>query len=114
MTQELRYPWCVKCRDSFPMRSDIYDSLEETGETFYCPKGHALVLHRLDVVLRLRSIERSLVYVAEKRDELIHKLHATRGVQTRFKNRLLRKCCPYCNKAVNNLFQHVIERHDKK
>ena len=95
------------------MRSDVYDGLEETGETFYCPKGHSLDIRRLSVVQRLRSSERSVVYHREMRQQLVRRLDATRGVQTRFRNRLLKKCCPYCNKAVANLFQHVIERHDK-
>ena len=113
MTQELKYPWCAQCRDSFPMRSDVYDGLEETGEAFYCPKGHALDIRRLSVVQRLRSSERSVVYHREMRQQLVRRLDATRGVQTRFRNRLLKQCCPYCNKAVGNLFQHVTERHSK-
>ncbi len=113
VTQEFRYPWCRQCRDSFPMRSRAYDGLEETGEAFYCPKGHALEVQRLSVVERLRSSERSVVHHRDMRDKLTRRLDATRGVQTRFKNRLLKKCCPYCNKPVDNLFKHVSERHDK-
>lgn len=114
MIQELRYLWCCRCRDNLPMRSDVYNNLEETGEVFYCPKGHVLDISRLNVVQRLRSSERSLVDALGEKDTLWRQLSASRGVQTRFKNRLLRKCCPYCNKAVSNLFQHVVEKHDKK
>lgn len=116
--QEMRYPWCLNCRDNFPMREGRFDAFERSGKTFYCPCGHGLVVTQDSIVSQLRSSEGFL-----RRSELevsrLHKqLECTKGVITRQRNRLIHGKCPYCGKNVieiaeRSMLQHIRGNHGK-
>lgn len=111
---DFAYPWCSECQENFPMHQSSYDDLEECGNTFYCPSGHALEISRSSIVSRLRSADR----LASSRWETIERMEksavACRGLKTRQRNRLLRGDCPYCGKTFNDIIDHIQKQHHSK
>ena len=99
---DFRFPYCPKCGDSFLMREDIYEELEECGNTFYCPRGHALEICRSSIVSRFRTEKRQSVL----RLNIIHRL------QKRIES--LRGACPYCNCVPHNMVKHIQAQHKSK
>ena len=111
---EFKFPWCSKCRDSFPMRIEKYEELEMCGNTFYCPQGHALIIGRKSIVDRMRSSERSERRRSNTIRGLYKSMESLRGVRTRDRNRLLRGVCPYCNKIPIEMVKHIQTHHKPK
>lgn len=114
MSQEFEYPYCSTCRENFPMRGEDYDTLEMSGDTFYCPKGHLLHVSRESVVTNLRYSRR----LNDGRRDIINRFDKRescyKGVQTRQKNRLVKGLCPYCGKCPMNLAKHIEDRHGRE
>ena len=119
---DFRYPYCRTCLGNFPMREEMYNDLEECGNTFYCPQGHPLVIHRSTIVSELRSLKRRVSYRDDTISRLVKHSDALRGVQTRQRNRLLKGACPYCNKYDRvtyktpsyDLIAHIQQHHSPK
>ena len=111
---EFVHPWCYKCGDNFPMREGQYEELEECGNTFYCPKGHALEVSRKDIVLTMRREKRRGDCHRDTCDRLQKRIEGLRGVKTKYLNRLLRGECPYCGKTVGQMVLHIQNSHALK
>lgn len=111
---DFAYPYCSECSDNFPVRQSTYDKLEECGNTFYCPQGHALVISRTTIVSRFRSEARLSACRLRTIDKFYKREAAIRGVMTRQRNRLLRGACPYCNKTPQDMTKHMIAQHGHK
>lgn len=109
----IRYPWCSRCSSNFPMRDSLFDALERSGGTFYCPRGHSLSVSQTSIVSQLRSAEQSLSYVRDRLDRVDKQLSCSQGVIRRQRNRLIRGVCPYCGKSSSNMTKHIRERHGK-
>lgn len=105
------YPWCSKCDKNFPMQWNVYENLEECGNTFYCPHGHALMISRANIVLRLRTAEKNISYKTGVVSKLSKRIESFLGVQTRQRNRLLRGACPYCKQMPKDMVRHIQEHH---
>lgn len=113
---DIRYPYCIKCQESFPMREHSFDALERSGNTFYCPQGHLLAVRQNDIVSQLRSSQRFLQRSEDQVHRLQKRIECVKGVITRQRNRLLRRCCPYCAKSVTDIKEstmliHIRTRH---
>ena len=111
---DLAYPWCPKCGNNFPMRQNEYDDLEECGNTFYCSKGHRLIISRESVVKKCRRQERRADRHVETISRLQKRIESFQGVITRQHNRLLRGLCPYCRKTPNDIARHIQLHHTPK
>lgn len=111
---DIIYVWCHECKNNFPIREEINDDLEEYGSTFYCPKGHALAFSRKVIVSDLRRVKRALTYKNSLIDKLEKRGESFKGVITRYRNRLLRGACPYCNKTPSDMIKHINEKHGPK
>lgn len=111
---DYKYPWCNKCDDNFPMRKDVYNGLEECGNTFYCPQGHSLMISRKSIVLQFRSTKKRCEYKTKSISRLTKSNDALLGVQTRQRNRLLRGGCPYCKTMPHDMVKHIKEQHGPK
>lgn len=114
MMNELHYVWCNKCGDNFPMRQNKYDDLEECGNTFYCPQGHALMITRDDIVTRFRRARQQSERKSDSISRLENSVRSLRGVQTRQRKRLLRGACPYCGMILKDIIKHIRDRHHPK
>lgn len=108
------YPWCPECDKNFPVRKDIYEGLENCGNTFYCLHGHPLKVSRTSIVSELRTTNRRLALNIVTVSRLSKRIESLRGVQTRQRNRLLRGACPYCGKIPVNMVGHIQKHHNPK
>jgi len=113
MYNETVHVWCERCGDNFPMRQSTHDRLEESGDTFYCPKGHSMILDRKIIVVDMRNNARRAKRYSDTIDKLRKTISSMKGVQVRHRNRLLRGDCPYCGKSPSNLAAHIAVRHHK-
>ncbi len=116
MTCDFKYHWCSRCCENFPIRGDMDDRLEMSGDVFYCPRGHAIQITRETVVGNLRSIRRTADYRSKEITGLLKRAESYRGVQTRQRNRILRGACPYCgeNAFPYDLIGHIKAKHGPK
>jgi hypothetical protein len=110
---DFSFPYCVTCRNSFPMREEAYHELERNGLTFYCPCGHALCITQNSVASRLQNAQRTIVRNNSTVTRLVRSTESLRGVQTRHRNRLLRGHCPYCGTSrFKDLITHIKRHHN--
>ena len=112
----IRNPYCPNCHHHFVMSEDTFDGYERSGKKFYCPQGHVLTVRQNDVVSSLRASNRFLLRSEERVEMLLQRIKSIKGVITRQRNRLIRGCCPYCNKDImaiskSPMLQHIHERH---
>ena len=84
------------------------------GNTFYCPKGHALEICRSSIVSQISTEQRRSIQRLETIHRLQKRIESLRGVQTRIRNRLLRGACPYCNVIPHDMVGHIKARHKSK
>lgn len=108
---------CIKCGTPFGIESNLNRNLQRTGDTFYCPNGHAQI-YAEPVEKKLRALEKQVKALqADKafyKDEAEYKarqLSATKGVLTRTKNRIAKGICPCCNRQFVNMQRHMENKH---
>ncbi len=107
------FPYCRTCCENFPMRENYYYDLERSGNTFYCPCGHPLVITQKSVANRLQSAQRSVARQEKTVARLVRSTESLRGVQTRHRNRLIRGHCPYCGTSrFQDLCKHIKRHHN--
>ena len=106
------FPYCLDCRNNFPMRESDYQELERNGQTFYCPRGHGLCITQKSIASRFQSAERTIVHNNNTIARLVKSIECLRGVQTRHRNRLLRGHCPYCGDSPMDLIKHIKRHHN--
>ena len=117
---------CCNCGVPFGLSGELYDSLQESGNTFYCPNGHSQIYtKRKNLEQQLADTEAKLASEREahewyakayqdKRDKLKetkNSLRATKAAHTRTKNRIKNGVCPCCNRQFVNLHQHMKNQH---
>jgi hypothetical protein len=114
MDSDIIYVRCQWCPDNFPMHKQIYEDFEDSGRTFHCPNGHCLHITRTSITSRMRNAE----FLSSRKQERINRLYkriaSIRGVQSRYKNRLLRGMCPYCAEMHADICKHIQEKHAPK
>lgn len=110
------YPWCSVCKDNFPMQAEMYNDLEDSGDTFYCPKGHPLMVHRTTITSEMRYAKRASERKSDIIDKLEKRTQSLRGVLTRYRNRLQKGVCPYCGESafIVDLIGHINDHHKSK
>jgi len=107
------FPWCPSCSNNFPMREEDYNNLERNGVTFYCPSGHPLCITQESVASKLHHAERRNEYYMKTADKLRKRASSLRGVQTKYRNRLLCGHCPYCGTSrFQDLVKHIRRHHN--
>lgn len=93
------------------MKRILEDDLVECGNTFYCPQGHPIHFSRSWIVAEYRCLEREVVYQQDIIRDLRKSIQALRGIQTRYRNKLLKGYCPYCKHTPTNMSAHMKNAH---
>lgn len=115
---------CHRCGSAMAIPRELYDAAKRSDKvSFFCAYGHEAVFAKGDTEadkLR-RERDRLVQRVAERDDEITRQrelrehterqLSATRGVVTRFKNRVGHGVCPCCNRTFGNLARHMVSEH---
>lgn len=125
-TTNLYLETCCKCGVPFGIPQELYESLQESGNSFYCPNGHSQYYTRKksleeklkDTEARLAIEKEAGEWYAEvyrqAKNELKNtrnSLRATKAAHTRTKNRIKNGVCPCCNRQFINLHQHMKNQH---
>lgn len=116
---------CCKCK----CQMWIPDALNEAALAarnkiaFFCAYGHEqyyiegeseetkLRRERDRLTQRLAEKDDAIKYQREAREAAERRLHATRGVVTRIKNRVGHGVCPCCNRTFGDLSRHMMTKH---
>lgn len=115
---------CWKCKCEIWLPDDLYTSARHSEEiSFFCAYGHSARFPQAETEeqkLR-RERDRLTQRLAEKDDEIARQcslretterqLSATKGVVTRFKNRVGAGVCPCCTRTFGNLGRHMMTEH---
>ncbi len=116
---------CCNCGVRFAMTDAFYRKrLENLGPNnpFYCPNGHKQWYVGKTEADKLRDENAKLKDTILKRDNRIdalheqrqqveHRLRATKGVVTKIKKRISHGVCPCCNRTFDNLARHMSSQH---
>jgi hypothetical protein len=121
---------CCQCDEIFGMCGATYQTLERSGATWHCPFGHrqhftlgpseadklraALQKQEQETRKAREEAERERRWRLEgqeQRQHLERRLAATRGVNTRMRNRVANGVCPCCNRTFVNLARHMSTKH---
>lgn len=109
---------CWVCGCTFAMSSELKNSMKGREETLFCPKGCRLGLgepHWKKDMQRLRESEgyykQRAIEHRERAEQVERKLTATKGVVTRFKNRIAKGACPCCEQSFADLHDHMKTQH---
>lgn len=105
---------CYKCGMPFGLESDYQDRMRKTGDTFYCPRGHAQVYTEAEVTVlkrKLASAESDKQWWRNEAEAKGRRLIAMRGVVTKLKNRAAEGQCPCCKKHFKVLAKHMTKMH---
>lgn len=126
MTTILKVLSTACCGNVFAMNEGHYRARQDDKRDFFCPAcGSRQVFRRSDAELEAdrqyqerRKVEDQLTRERAAHDQtkcerstLTRKLHATRGVVTRTKNRIRNGICPCCNEYFANLHAHMAQAH---
>lgn len=125
-TTELYLETCCNCGVPFGLPEDLYNSLQESGNTFYCPNGHPQIYTRKqsleeklkDAQAQLSAEKEANEWYSEVYRQAKNELKRTRGslratkaAHTRTKNRIAKGVCPCCNRQFLNLHRHMETEH---
>jgi hypothetical protein len=112
---------CGACGTHFGMPRELYDRALETGEDWYCPRGHCRHFTksenqklRDELAREKHRAEQARAWAQDesRRKDVYHRrLNATKGVVTRIKNRVGKGVCPCCNRTFQNLGRHMAGQH---
>lgn len=112
---------CGVCQCMFAMPKSMQEDSRNTGDWFWCPKGHRI--HYMETTVQ--KLEKEIQQERQQKDQIqaelweqqeIRKsaersLKATKGVITRVKNRVSKGICPCCNRHFDNLCRHMKSKH---
>lgn len=99
------------CGMDFAMTEDFYLHTKETGETWYCPKGHPRVWGGETTT---RQLERSQAQKRHLEDQLsaaVADAERTRVELLRERQRFANGVCPCCNRSFENVRRHMKSQH---
>lgn len=121
---------CWKCRVESQITTEMFTALQQSGNRFYCPWGHAGVFNAADTeadklrrerdrlkqaTARLEDEKRTAWATAtqqrERADAAERRASAARGQVTKLKNRAAGGACPCCNRTFENLHRHMASKH---
>ncbi len=114
---------CWKCKEQFGVLPSVEEVLRRSGQTFYCPWGHAAVFNRGPTEEdklrqerdRLKQEKAQLLDEArmerDRRERAERRASAARGQVTRLKNRAAAGVCPCCNQTFAQLARHMAAKH---
>jgi hypothetical protein len=107
---------CAECAVNFAIPSPLSDVLNVSGETFYCPFGHAQYFPKglSDVQIQKRradDLERQLASAQEDARSERASHRATKGHLTRAKERAAAGVCPECHRNFAQVKRHMERMH---
>lgn len=113
---------CCNCAVPFAIEGGHYNDLKgDSNRWFYCPNGHKQHFTDSEADRLRRERDRLAQQIAQKNDALAsqrqhiehteHRLRATKGVVTRYRNRVGNGVCPCCNRTFDNLARHMQSQH---
>ncbi len=115
---------CGKCGITFAVPKAFEDECLKDGAAsvgWYCPNGHGRVYCESTAAKLERQLQRERQrrdqaeadadHWRERQAETERSLSATRGVVTRFKNRVGNGVCPCCTRSFKNLHRHMVAKH---
>ena len=105
---------CCNCATNFAMDNNLKQRLKETGDTFYCPNGHAQRYTETEATRLKRqnqSLESNLRWAKIDAQNAKYSHAATKGKLTKLKNRIANGVCPCCNRTFANISRHMAGQH---
>ena len=106
---------CASCGLLFAAPERWVYERRQDHKDFWCPNGHSLSFKGDTEVERLERQLRDVQDVAAarlaERDQAHASLRATRGVVTRYRNRLATGECPWCGRHLAHLERHIARVH---
>lgn len=106
---------CGECGMVFAAPARWVRERRDDHKTFWCPNGHGRVFKGESEAEKLKRQLRYAQDIAAarlaERDQAQASLRATRGVVTRYRNRLQDGQCPVCGKHLAHLERHMARVH---
>lgn len=112
---------CCNCGIVFAVDRAVQARWREKGTSFYCPNGHRQHYTETDIQRLQKQLEQEkrnaewhrINAASERaaREKTQRRLIATKGAQTRLRNRIKNGVCVCCNRSFANLRKHMATKH---
>jgi predicted RNA-binding Zn-ribbon protein involved in translation (DUF1610 family) len=105
---------CPNCGVIFGLPQEMQHELRQTGNSFYCPNGHALSYRDSEVSRLKKKLRERDKYIDDLRGDLMlteRRRRAAKGQLTKWRNKLAQGACVCCGQVVLDLAQHMAEAH---
>lgn len=112
---------CGSCNINFAAPESFVRKRKQEGTKFYCPKGCHISYCDSENDKLKKKLERETAKLDREKAKLERerewheatnrRLSATKGVVTRFKNRIARGVCPCCKRHFDKLQAHMETKH---
>ncbi len=104
---------CGECDSPIALSDRHEKNLRDTGETFFCPRGHRRVFRDTETDRLRKKLDeqtrQATRYLQEKMDA-----EKARDKAERKLKRVGRGVCPDCNRTFSNLARHMCSKHAPK
>lgn len=121
ISESMVHQQCISCGVHWMMPAYLDNQRKKNKERFYCPNGHGQAYVESEADRLRRERDRLAQQIAqrddeikrqrERREETERRLAATKGVVTRYRNRVGSGVCPCCNRTFHNLARHMASQH---
>jgi hypothetical protein len=119
---ELEMCCCSECGINYAVPSNYRRSRRDDHRTFYCPNGHAQHMpakseaeklrdELVRVGQRLDQVKADADHQRQQREAAERRVSAARGEMTKMRNRVGNGVCPWCNRFVKQLANHMKTKH---
>lgn len=107
---------CGQCGQEYGLLDDTMAMLRRSGQTFYCPWGHArhfAAVPSSEDKLRQEHdrLKQENARLADEARAAERRASAAKGQVTRLKNRAAAGVCPCCNRTFAQLQRHMAAKH---
>jgi len=108
---------CGECGILFAMPRFYLQARRGDHKNWHCPNGHERYYPDQSEEEKLKTenekLRTRLDWKKNEIEGLTNQLRSTKGVVTKFKNRIKSGVCPYCNRSFSKLKAHMESKHNK-
>jgi hypothetical protein len=105
---------CAVCDVVFAVPTSLQTTLKQTGERFFCPRGHGLSYADNEVTQLRKQVDglrTKLVHAEDQRQATVRELQQARADADRQRKRVAAGVCPCCKRTFANVARHMKGQH---
>jgi hypothetical protein len=99
------------CHQTFAMTAEFYNKTKATGQTWYCPSGHARVWGGPSTKAQLTEAKTRETHLRDQLAAAVRDAETARSLLVRDRERFAAGICPCCRRTFDNVRRHMSTQH---